>query len=92
MTQRGIEPGAFLLCQDESLRKTISPKEDWRTGRLDSSKAGGLERAGAGGLEGWLEGWRAAVSLEGWRAGGLERLQSGGLAGWQAGGLEGLEG
>ena len=48
MTQRGIEPGAFLLCQDESLRKTISPKEDWRTGRLDSSKAGGLEAWRAG--------------------------------------------
>ena len=61
----GIEAGAFLLCQDESLRKTISPKGDWRTGRLDSSKAGGLRAGGrrAGGLEG-LEAWRAAV----WRA------------------------
>ena len=55
----GIEPGAFLLCQDESLRKTISPKEDWRTGRLDSSKAGGPR---AGGLEDWrAEGLGVAV-------------------------------
>ena len=49
---------------------------------------GGLERAGAGGLEGW----RAAVSLEGWQAGGLEGWRPGGLeaGGRRAGGL--LEG
>ena len=35
-----------------------------------------------------MEGWRAAVSLEGWQAGGLEGLE-GWLEGWRAGGLEG---
>ncbi|CAE7213408.1 unnamed protein product, partial [Symbiodinium microadriaticum] len=86
--------------EDESLRKTISPKQNWRTGRLAGGlEAGGLERAGAaGGLEVWRAGglqsvWRAG-KLEGWRAGGvaaggLEGAGTGGLEGWRFGGLEG---